>query len=152
MRLLLLFVALQQPAAPAPVPFPIAKVTVTPATAEIQVGQTVQLAGQAFDSAGKPVPGAVVHWFAGGTEGSVDSTGVVTGGYSGHVRVYAVGAIPGRQGQTITEVVITVLPEAPARVELSPTITRVVAGSRLTLMGTPYTRHGDVRHDAVTFA
>src|SRR2546425_4066918 len=144
---------LQQPAAPPqpPPPFPIAKVVVTPPTAEIQVGQTVQLSGQPLDSLGKRVPGAKVEWFAGGTEGSVDSNGVVTGGYSGHVRVYAVGVIPNQRGQTITQVVITVLPEPPARVVITPAATKLVVGTRLPLVGTPYSKHDDVRHDPVTF-
>jgi plastocyanin len=147
----LVLALLQQPAAPAPPPFPIAKVVVTPSAAEIQVGQTLRLNGQAVDSAGKPVPGAQVEWFAGGTEGSVDSTGLVTGGYSGHVRVYAVGIIPGKQGQTVSQVVITVLPEPPARVAISPAPTKLALGTRLTLVGAAYSKHDDVRHDAVTF-
>src|SRR5438128_4669165 len=155
MRLSLVLALLQQSASPAqltPPPLPIAKVKVTPATAEIQVGQTVQLTGLALDSLGRPVPGAKVEWFAGGTEGSVDSTGVVTGGYSGHVRVYAVGVIPNQRGQTITEAVITVLPEPPARVIITPAVTKLVVGTRLTLVGTAYSKHDDVRHDPVTFA
>src|SRR5216683_3219597 len=134
MRLSVVLALLQQPAAPAQAPFPIAKVVVTPPAGEIQVGQTVRLSAQALDSAGKPVAGSKVAWFAGGTEGSVDSTGLVTGGYSGHVRVYAVGLVPGQNGQKVTEVVITVLPEPPARVVV-----------------TPYSKHDDVRHDPVTF-
>ncbi|OLC07710.1 MAG: hypothetical protein AUH42_02990 [Gemmatimonadetes bacterium 13_1_40CM_70_11] len=151
MHLSLVLALLQQPTTPAQPPFPIAKVVVAPTTAAIQVGQTVQLTGQALDSAGKPVPGAKVAWFAGGTEGSVDSTGIVTGGYSGHVRVYAVGIIPGKNGQTMTEVVVTVLPEPPARVVITPAPTKLAVGTRLTLLGTAYSKHEDVRHDPVTF-
>jgi hypothetical protein len=150
MYLSLILALVQQPAAAAPA-FAIAKVVVTPATAVIQVGQTVQLAGQALDSAGKPVSGAKVLWFSGGTEGSVDSTGLVTGGYNGHVKVYAVGTIPGQRGQSMTEVVVTVLPEAPARVAVTPMPTKLVAGTRLTLVGTAYSKHDDQRQDPVTF-
>src|SRR2546426_941976 len=152
MHLSLMLALLQQPAAPAQAPFPIAKVVVTPATAEIQVGQTIRLTGQALDSAGKQVPGSKVAWFAGGTEGSVDSTGLVTGGYSGHVRVYAVGLVLGQNGQKMTEVVITVLPEPPARVAVTPAPAKLVVGTHLTLLGTAYSKHDDVRHDPVTFA
>src|SRR2546428_8090554 len=101
MHLSLVLALLQQPVPPAQPPFPIAKVVVAPTTAAIQVGQTVQLTGQALDSAGKPVPGAKVAWFAGGTEGSVDSTGIVTGGYSRAGRGYAGGRIPRRNGQAL---------------------------------------------------
>jgi hypothetical protein len=151
MRLSVVLALLQQPAAPAQAPFPIAKVVVTPPAGEIQVGQTVRLSAQALDSAGKPVAGSKVAWFAGGTEGSVDSTGLVTGGYSGHVRVYAVGLVPGQNGQKVTEVVITVLPEPPARVVVTPAPAKLVVGTHLTLVGTAYSKHDDVRHDPVTF-
>jgi plastocyanin len=151
MHLSLVLALLQQPAAPAQAPFPIAKVVVTPAAGEIQVGQTIRLSAQALDSAGKPAPGSKVAWFTGGTEGSVDSTGLVTGGYSGHVRVYAVGLVPGQNGQKVTEVVITVLPEPPARVVVTPAPAKVVVGTHLTLVGTAYSKHDDVRHDPVTF-
>ncbi|HYS19691.1 MAG TPA: Ig-like domain-containing protein, partial [Gemmatimonadales bacterium] len=151
MRLSVVLALLQQPAAPAQAPFPIAKVVVTPPAGEIQVGQTVRLSAQALDSAGKPVAGSKVAWFAGGTEGSVDSTGLVTGGYSGHVRVYAVGLVPGQNGQKVTEVVITVLPEPPARVVVTPAPAKLLVGTHLTLVGTAYSKHEDVRHDPVTF-
>jgi hypothetical protein len=151
MRLSVVLALLQQPAAPAQAPFPIVKVVVTPPAGEIQVGQTVRLSAQALDSAGKPVAGSKVAWFAGGTEGSVDSTGLVTGGYSGHVRVYAVGLVPGQNGQKVTEVVITVLPEPPARVVVTPAPAKLVVGTHLTLVGTAYSKHDDVRHDPVTF-
>jgi len=151
MRLSVVLALLQHPAAPAQAAFPIAKVVVTPPAGEIQVGQTVRLSAQALDSAGKPVPGSKVAWFAGGTEGSVDSTGLVTGGYSGHVRVYAVGLVPGQNGQKVTEVVITVLPEPPARVVVTPAPAKLIVGTHLTLVGTAYSKHEDVRHDPVTF-
>src|SRR5260370_2552724 len=151
MRLSVVLALLQQPAAPAQAPFPIAKVVVTPPAGEIQVGQTVRLSAQALDSAGKPVAGSKVAWFAGGTEGSVDSTGLVTGGYSGHVRVYAVGLVPGQNGQKVSEVVITVLPEPPARLVVTPAPAKLVVGTHLTLVGTAYSKHEDLQHDPVTF-
>ena len=94
MLVALLLTLVQQPTAAAPAS-PIARVEVTPARAEIQIGQTVRLTGRALDASGQPVPGARIAWFAGGGEGSVDSTGVVVGGYTGTVRVRAVASLPG---------------------------------------------------------
>lgn len=140
----------QQPLATAPGPFPIAKVEVTPAAAQVEVGQRLELAARALDAAGQPVPGALIFWLAGG-EGSVDSTGVVTGGYAGSVRVTAVAVIPGRQGQVLGAALVHVLPPPPARIDIDPAPTTLVAGSRITLVGVPYSKHGDRRYDLVTF-
>jgi hypothetical protein len=82
----------------------------------------------------------------------VDSTGLVTAGYQGDVRVGVMASVPGTPGGKLEWVVVHVLPEAPARIDIAPAPTRVVAGTRLTLVGTPFSRHGDRRYDAVSFA
>jgi hypothetical protein len=148
--MVVLALLLQQPTPPA-ASFPVAKVEITPPTAEIQVGQTVQLSARALDAHGQPVSQAKIAWFSGGTEGSVDSTGLVTGGYNGHVRVTAVAFIPGQNGQIFGDVVIQVLPEAAARIDIVPAPAKIVAGTRLTLAGAAYSRHGDRRPDLVAF-
>ena len=152
----LLATLLQQPAAPAPPapppPFPVAKVEVTPPAPEIEVGQTVRLSARALDARGEPVTDAKIEWYSGGTEGSVDSTGLVKGGYNGHVRVTAVAYIPGQKGQTFGTALIHVLPEAAARIDIVPAPSRIAAGTRLTLTGTAYSRHGDRRPDLVSFS
>src|SRR2546429_6604083 len=96
MHLAVLLALLQHPAAPAA--FPVTKVEITPPAAEIEIGQTVRLAARALDARGQPVTGAAIAWYSGGTEGDVDSTGLVKGGYNGYVRVTAVAFIPGQQG------------------------------------------------------
>src|SRR3989442_2134109 len=78
---------LQQPAAPAS--FPVAKVEITPSVAEVEVGQRVQLSARAFDASGQPVRNATIEWFVASDVGSVDSTGLVSGGYAGFARVAA---------------------------------------------------------------
>src|SRR5258705_438869 len=84
----LLLALLQHPAtAPG---FPVAQVEITPATAAVEVGQKVQLSARALDAGGQPIPAATVRWFVASDVGSVDSSGLVTGGYSGVVRVAAV--------------------------------------------------------------
>src|SRR6266849_5036522 len=150
MRLALVLALLQQPATPPG--FPITQIEITPATAAVEVGQKIQLAARALDASGQPVAGAVVHWFVASTDGSVDSTGLVTGGYAGAVRVAAVAALPGQLGQKIEFALVHVLPEAPARIVVEPAPTRVLAGTHLTLVGTAFSQHGDRRGDLVSFS
>src|SRR2546428_6862160 len=151
MHLAVLVLLLQQhPANPAS--FPIEKGRTTASRAEVAVGGKVQLAARAIDAGGQPVPSAAIEWFVASDAGKVDSTGLVTGGYSGFVRVAAVAAIPGQQGQKIEFALVHVLPESPARVDVSPAPTQLVAGTRLTLLGTAFSQHGDRRADLVSFA
>src|SRR6266566_8375324 len=77
MHVAVLLALLQHPAAPAA--FPVTKVEITPPAAEIEIGQTVRLAARALDARGQPVTGAAIAWYSGGTEGDVDSTGLVKG-------------------------------------------------------------------------
>src|SRR5438445_5808151 len=141
---------LQLPATPPG--FPVARLEITPAAAAVEVGQQLRLTARAFDAAGQPVPRAQIEWFAAGYESDVDSTGVVTGGYAGVARVAAVASIPGVRGQKIEFVLVRVLPEAPARIDIVHAPTRLVAGTRLTLIGTAFSRHGDPRADLVSFS
>lgn len=150
MLVALLLTLVQQPTQAAPAS-PIARVEVTPARAEIQIGQTVRLTGRALDASGQPVPGARIAWFAGGGEGSVDSTGLVVGGYTGTVHVRAVASLPGTPGNSFGESVIRVLPAPPARIEVRPAVSRLATGTRLTLSGIAYSAQNDRRDDAVRF-
>src|SRR5437016_9798944 len=141
---------LQLPATPPG--FPVARLEITPAAAAVEVAQQVRLTARAFDAAGQPVPRAQIEWFAAGYESDVDSTGLVTGSYAGVARVAAVASIPGVRGQKIELVLVRVLPEAPARIDIVPAPARLVAGTRLTLIGTAFSRHGDPRADLVSFS
>ncbi|MDX2193612.1 MAG: Ig-like domain-containing protein [Gemmatimonadales bacterium] len=148
--LLLLAALLQQPA-PARAASPIVTVEVTPATAELGVGQTLQLSARALDKDGKPVPGAQLRYFADGSEGSVgEETGLVTAGYQGYVRITVVAGLPGTR-PAFGEATIRVLPAPVARVDIAPKPAKLLAGTRLTLQGTPYSGQNDRRTDAVTF-
>src|SRR5437867_3642828 len=139
MHVAVVFALLQQPAAPAS--FPITKVEITPPAAEIEIGQTVRLAARALDARGQPVADAKIAWLSGGTEGDVDSTGLVKGGYHGYVRVTAVAYLPGQQGQVFGDALIHVLPEPAARIDVTPAPAKVVAGTRLTLAAGPSHHH-----------
>lgn len=146
---LLFALALQQPTQS---PTPIARVEVTPPAAEIQVGQTLQLSARAVDADGQPVSAAKLAWFVSSDNGEVDSTGLVTGGYAGPLRVTVMAFIPGQRGQTRGEAVIRVLPQPPVRIDIDPAPRRLVAGTRLALSATPFSAQGDRRSDPVTFA
>src|SRR3989441_4022277 len=141
---------LQLPATPPG--FPVARLEITPTAAAVEVGQQVRFTARAFDAAGQPVLRAQIEWFAAGYEGDVDSTGLVTGSYAGVARVAAVASVPGLRGQKIEFVLVRVLPEAPARIDIVHAPTRLVAGTRLTLIGTAFSRHGDPRADLVSFS
>src|SRR5947208_8882944 len=149
MHVAVVFALLQQPAAPAACP--ITKVEITPPAAEIEIGQTVRLAARALDARGQLVADAKIAWLSGGTEGDVDSTGLVKGGYHGYVRVTAVAYLPGQQGQVFGDALIHVLPEPAARIDVTPAPAKVVAGTRLTLAGVALSKHGDRRADLVSF-
>lgn len=146
----LVLALLQQPAQAA-APSPISRVEVAPATADLQIGQTLKLSARALDAAGKEVPGARVRWFTGGDEGSVDSTGLVTAGYQGNIRVTAVASVDSSR-PAFGESVIKVRPLAASRVEIASAPGRVVVGTRLTLQAAAYSAQGDQRADAIAYS
>src|SRR2546426_12397808 len=125
---------LQLPATPPG--FPVARLEITPAAAAVEVGQQLRLTARAFDAAGQPVPRAQMEWFAAGYESDVDSTGLVTGSYAGVARVAAAGRDPGRRGRKVEFVLVRVLPEAPARIDIVPAPARLVPGPRPTPIAT----------------
>jgi hypothetical protein len=143
---------LQQPTAVV-APSPIARVEVTPGGGEVPIGGALKFTARALDANGQVVPRAEIGWFVGGDVGDVDTTGVFTGGYQGYARVTAVGFIRGQQGsQVFGEALVHVLPEPPATIALEPRPARLVAGSRVTIEATPFSKHGDRRSDPVVFS
>ena len=149
MHLGLLLVLLQQ--APTPPPA-IAKVEVTPAAGELEIGHTLKISARALDANGQPVANAQIRYFVGSDNGEVDSTGVVTAGYAGPLRVVAMAFVPGQQGSTMGEAVFRAMPEPPAHVVVDPMPTRLAAGTQLTLVATAFSKHGDPRSDQATFS
>src|SRR6266850_4747466 len=152
LHVLLSLVVLQQPTSTTAPQAQIAKVDVQPSGGEVPIGGKMKFTARALDASGQVVRGAEIGWFVGGDVGDVDSTGEFTGGYQGYARVTAVGFVPGVQGsQVFGTALVHVLPEPPARIVLDPRPARLVAGSRLTVSATAYSRHGDRRSDPVTF-
>ncbi|HVH10526.1 MAG TPA: alkaline phosphatase family protein, partial [Gemmatimonadales bacterium] len=69
---------------------PVASVAVTPATATITVGQTVQLTATPRDASGNPVTGRVVTWSTSDTTiALVNASGLVTGRVAGTATITA---------------------------------------------------------------
>ncbi len=156
MLLPVLLAALQQPAAPPtpappkPLSSPIAKVVVQPAEAAVLVGDTIRLQAVGYDSAGRVVA-SKVSWFAAGGffEGSVDSTGLVTGGATGTVTVTAM-VRPDAGGKSATAFGrVTILPQPATKLVVSPAVTRLYVGQSLALDAAPFAANDDRRYDQV---
>ncbi len=157
MLVLLSLVALaQQPAAP-PVPMsvqsPIARVAVEPVEAAVQVGDTVRLRAVAYDSAGKKLDAVRVRWFqtGGRFEGSIDTTGLVTGGSTGTL-TFSVAVSPAAGGRARAAFSrITVVPQPAARIAIEPAVSRLYAGQSLSVSAIPYAANADRRYDDVAW-
>jgi len=145
----LLLVLVQEPQQAAP--SPVARVEVTPASAEVQVGQTLQMQARALGPDGQPVQSAHIRWFAGGNGGVVDSTGLLKGGFIGSAKVTAVAVVPGTKN-VLGTAEVRIVPAPAARVEFVESPGRLVAGTHLTLMASAYSTQGDHAPDAVAFS
>ncbi|MFN0180462.1 MAG: Ig-like domain-containing protein [Gemmatimonadales bacterium] len=139
---------LQQPATT------IARVTIEPANAKIQIGDTLRLRAAAFDGAGQRIDRVVVLWFqsGGAFEGTVDSTGLVTAGATGTIVATAVvrSAAGGRPTTVTAEV--QVLPLPAGRVVVEPAVSRMVVGQNLTLRAEVFATNDDRRDDPVRWS
>jgi len=144
---LLLVLAQNPQQAAAPV---IASVHVTPASAEVQVGQTLQMQARALGSDGQPIAGVRIRWFATGNGGSIDSTGLLSGGFLGTTQVTAVASLPGSKN-ALGQATVHIVPAPAAVVEFVDAPARIVAGTRLTLLAAAFSAQGDHRSDAILF-
>ncbi|NNG14870.1 MAG: hypothetical protein HKM89_00225 [Gemmatimonadales bacterium] len=138
--------AVPQQAAP-----PVTRVEIEPSDVAIEVGDTIRLAVAAYDSAGARARDIRVRWFQSGGqfEGTVDSTGLVTAGATGALRV---SALVSRRsgGQPATGFAeVRILPRGVARIALEPDLSSLYAGQSLSLQATPYSIDGDRRYDPV---
>jgi hypothetical protein len=130
-------------------PAPVAKVEIVPARAEVPIGQTLRLSATARDSSGRAL-NVPIQWMGHG-EGSVDSSGLLKAGYAGYVHVFAVAAADSTK-PVLGQAVIRVLPLPASRIEIQPSPTKLLAGTRVTLTGTPFSAQGDRRTDPVSFS
>src|SRR2546428_5908571 len=117
---------------------PVASVTVSPATASVQVGQTVQLSAIPRDANGNPLAGRTVAWGSGSPAvATVSASGLVTGVTAGAATITATWE--GKSG-TAT---ITVSTVPVASVTVSPATASVQAGQTVPLAATPKDANGN---------
>src|SRR5438132_13339816 len=85
---------------------PVSSVTVSPASATVQVGLTVQLTATPKDANGNPLTGRAVTWSSSNTSvAGVDGNGLVTGGTAGSATITATSeAQSGTSRLTVSDV------------------------------------------------
>ena len=97
---------------------PVASVTINPPTADMQVGQTVQLSAVAKDSAGNVLSGRAIVWSSSdGLRATVAADGAVTAHAGGGATITATSE--GRSGSAV----ISVTARPPCLDQTGPTIT-----------------------------
>jgi hypothetical protein len=84
-------------------------------------------------------------------QGSVDSLGWVRAGSPGTIPV-TVSALTGQGRPVVERIDVRIVAGPAARVAITPTVTRLLAGQRLRLEATVRTATGDVREDAVAWS
>src|SRR6266550_1955814 len=110
---------------------PVASVAVSPTTASIGVGQTVQLAAMPKDSAGAALTGRTVTWTSSNTSvATVSSSGLVSGAAQGSATITATS-----EGKTSTAA-ITVTTVPVASVAVSPATASLQVGQTAQLTAT----------------
>ncbi|HVH10525.1 MAG TPA: Ig-like domain-containing protein [Gemmatimonadales bacterium] len=118
---------------------PVASVIVSPATANLFVGSTLQLAATTKDSVGNVLTGRVVTWTSlSPSLATVGGTGLVTGVAAGSATITATA-----EGKTATAV-ITVATVPVASVTVSPTTASVAVGATVQLAATTKDSAGNV--------
>ena len=111
---------------------PVDTVVVSPATARVFVGATVQLGATPQDSTGNPLSGRTITWTSsnGGVAG-VNSSGLVTGVSAGTATITATSG--GKSGSAA----VTVVAVPVASVSVSPGSASVAVGGSVPLTATP---------------
>ena len=117
---------------------PVNSVTVTPASASIQQGQTVQLTATPKDVNGNALTGRVVTWSSSNTAvASVNASGLVTSGAAGSATITATSE--GKSGTAA----ITVTSVPVASVTVSPGSASLPEGRTVQLTATPRDANGN---------
>src|SRR5438874_2316474 len=117
---------------------PVASVAVSPTSASVSVGQTVQLAATPKDANGNPLTGRTVTWSSGNSGvATVSASGIVTGVSPGAATITA--ASEGKSGTAA----VTVSSVPVASVAVSPTSASVSVGQTVQLAATPKDANGN---------
>jgi uncharacterized protein YjdB len=112
----------------APAPIPVASVSVSPPSATLQVGGTVQLSATTYDASNNVLTGRVVGW-------SSANSAIATVSSSGLVRAVAGGSVSitaASEGQSAASA-ITVSPPPVATVSVSPASPSIQVGATVQL-------------------
>jgi hypothetical protein len=143
-----LLLVLQQPAQQSSPS--IARLSVTPGSPSVVVGDTLRLRAHALDANGRAIDGARILFQQAGAmfEGRVDSAGLVTAGAVGTFPVVVSAIVPGSK-PVIEHIDVRMLPAAAARIELAQSPTRLLAGQHVRLDASVWSRGGDRRDDRV---
>jgi uncharacterized protein YjdB len=124
-----------------PPPEPVASVHITPQTASVVVGQTVQLSATPKSANGTSLTGRAITWASSNAAlATVSSTGLVTGVSDGSVTITATSE--GKSGTA--SVTVTPVPAAPvATVDVTPATGSVMVGQTVQLTATPKDASGN---------
>ena len=117
----------------------VASVAMSPTSATLVVGQTVQLGAQPRDASGRPLDGRTVTWSTNRSDvATVTSTGIVSAVSPGTATITA--STEGRSGTS------TIVVQAPgvSRLEVTPASASVEVGNALRLSATVYDARGNI--------
>src|SRR5438094_1876791 len=118
---------------------PVASVTVSPSTASVPVGQTVQLTATPKDASGNPLSGRRVRRGSSNTAvATVTASGLVTGKAAGTATITATSE--GKSGPST----ITVTPVPVASVTITPATATIQTGQTVQLTATPKDANGNL--------
>jgi uncharacterized protein YjdB len=129
---------------------PVASVTLSPPSASVPAGQTVQLTATPQDANGSPLVGRTVTWASSNTSvGTVNASGLVTGVVAGSTTITATS-----EGQSATAAItVTAVTVPVASVTVSPAPASVLVGQTVQLTATPKDANGaTLTGRAVTWA
>jgi len=153
MKRFLAFLALPLASLSAQQPPEIARIVVMPASRSMTAGDTLRLRAEARDAQGTVIPGVTFRYRLGGSarfEGRVDSLGLITASSTAILPVTVTATLAGAKPKF--EVVdITALPGPAAKIDVSPTSAKLVAGQRLRATGRAYSSSGDKRADRIVW-
>jgi len=118
---------------------PVASVTLSPTSATLTVGQTLQLGAQPRDASGRSLAGRTVTWSTNRSDvATVTSTGTVTAVSAGTATITA-----SSEGRTATASMV-VQSSGVSRLEITPANASVEVGSALRLSATAYDSRGNI--------
>ena len=119
-------------------PDPVAAVDVSPASASVVVGSSVQLVATPRNVSGQPLTGRTIFWSTGSPSlASVSSSGLVTGLAPGNAVIVA--TVDGKQGSAVVQV-----RQVPvAAVTVTPATATIVVNQTITLTATPVDASGN---------